>query len=66
MVAVVKWLRQRIVIPSFAGSTPVSHPIFLEIKFKSARNGAVFFVKYHILLKNLSHYLIQNKHFIQI
>ena len=28
MVAVVKWLRQRIVIPSFAGSTPVSHPNF--------------------------------------
>lgn len=27
MVGVVKWLRQRIVIPSLAGSTPVTHPI---------------------------------------
>jgi hypothetical protein len=26
MVAVVKWLRQWIVIPSCAGSNPVSHP----------------------------------------
>ena len=33
MVAVVKWLRHRIVAPALVGSNPISHPIKIKLKF---------------------------------
>lgn len=40
MVSVVKWLRHRIVVPTFAGSTPVIHP--LKPPFSNENGGSLY------------------------
>ena len=45
MVAVAKWLTHRIVIPTYVGSIPISHPIIMK---------AYFFIFYIIFLASCS------------